>query len=380
VTSDEQAFSRFAAPLAYSPIKLFHITAWVAVPLLVSVAVMFGGCAAQSPPRPPRVQRPEAVSDLSVAQVGTSVELRFTVPDTATDGQSLTKPLEIVILRTVTRAGENPSPTMTSAPIATLQGADLAQYVPAGKLEYGDLFDHAEFQRLAGNTLTYQVRGLTRGFRNRTLESALSNAATVRLLDVPQPPSGLAVEPTASALQLRWSVPTETATGKAVNSSTRYRVYRSETGKPGSYQSIGESPDAAFSDASFEFGHLYSYRVRALVTEAGETAESADSASVGIVPRDVFPPMAPAGLTGLYTANGVELIWSPNPEPDLAGYNLYRTGSGGRSTKLNPELLLSPLYRDTAVTSGLRYTYRVTALDKNGNESSPSAEVTVDVP
>ena len=89
---------------------------------------------------------------------------------------------------------------------------------------------------------------------------------------------------------------------------------------------------------------------------------------------------APAGLTGLYTANGVELIWSPNPEQDLAGYNIYGIGPDGKSTKLNPELLRSPVYHDTAVTSGLRYTYRVTALDKNGNESSPSAEVTVDVP
>jgi len=338
------------------------------------------GCAAQSPPRPPRVQRPEAVRDLSATQVGTSVDLRFTVPDTATDGQGLTKPLEIVILRTVTRAGENPAPAMTSTPIVTLQGADLAQHISAGKLGYRDSSDRTEFQRLAGSTLTYQVRGVTRGFRGRPLESAPSKPATVRLLDVPRPPSGLAVEPSASALQLRWSAPTETVIGTAVSSVTRYRIYRSETGKPESYQPIGESPEATFSDASFEFGHLYSYRVRALVSEAGETAESADSASVQIIPRDVFPPAAPAGLTGLYTANGVELIWSPNPEPDLAGYNIYRIGSGGRPTKLNPELLLSPLYRDTAVTSGLRYTYRVTAVDKNGNESSPAAEVTVDVP
>jgi hypothetical protein len=326
------------------------------------------------------VQRPVAVSDLSGTQVGASVALRFTVPDTATDGQGLTKPLEIIILRTLTRPGENPSSAMASAPIVTLQGADLAQYISAGKLEYRDSFNRVDLRRLAGSTLTYQVRGLTRGFHSRALESALSNPATVRLLDVPQPPSDVAVEATASALQLRWSVPTETVTGKTFNSATQYRLYRSETCKPGSYQSIGESRDADFSDPNFEFGHLYCYRVRALVTEAGKTAQSADSASVQIVPQDVFPPMAPSGLTGLYTANAVELIWSPDPEADLAGYNIYRIGDDGRPTKLNPELLLSPLYRDTAVSSGLRYTYRVTALDKSGNESSPSAEVTVDVP
>jgi len=306
------------------------------------------------------------------------MELRFTVPDKATDGQGLTKPLEVDILRAVTRPGEKSAPAMTSAPLVILKGADLARHT--GKLEYRDSFDGAEFRRLSGYALTYQVRGLTRGFRGRPLDSAPSNAATVQLLDVPQPPSALAIEPTASALQLRWSAPAETVMGKIVSSATQYRIYRSETGKPGPYQSVGESQDTTFSDPDFEFGHLYSYRVRALVTQAGETAESADSASVEIVPRDVFPPAAPAGLTGLYTANGVELIWSPNLESDLAGYDIYRLGPGERSKKLNPELLRSPLYRDTAVVSGLRYTYRVTAVDKNGNESASSAEIAVDVP
>jgi hypothetical protein len=348
--------------------------------VICAICAWWLGCAAQSPPRPPRVQRPEAVKDLFATQIGTAAELRFTVPDTATDGQGLTRPLEIEIFRTLTRPGEKTALATNSAPIATLQGADLARHTSARKLEYRDAFDRAGFQGLIGGTLMYQVRGLTRGFRGRPLESAPSNTARLRLLDVPQPPSGVAVEPTPSALQLRWSAPTETVTGKAVGSVDRYRVYRSETGKPGSYQSIGESPETSFSDASFEFGRLYSYRVRALVSEAGETAASADSASVEIVPRDVFPPAAPAGLTGLSTANGVELIWSPNPEPDLAGYNIYRIGPDGKPAKLNSELLRSPLYRDAAVTSGTRYTYRVTAVDKSGNESAPSAEVAVEVP
>jgi fibronectin type 3 domain-containing protein len=69
-----------------------------------------------------------------------------------------------------------------------------------------------------------------------------------------------------------------------------------------------------------------------------------------------------------------------NSETDLAGYHVYR--SAARDSKgelLTPDLLLSPAYRDTAVESGHRYWYTVTAVDRAGNESAPSASVEVDV-
>lgn len=347
--------------------------------LICAICGLLVGCAAQSPPRPPRVERPEAVRDLAASQVGATIELHFTLPDTATDGEGLTKPLEVEILRAVVHPGEKPGPAISATPLLSLQGVDLARHTFAGKVEYTDSLDRADFQRFVGSALTYQVRGLTRGFRGRPIESALSNTATVRILDVPEAPADPTVQSTASALDLRWSAPTRTLTGKPLTTVDRYRIYRSETGKPGSYSAVGESPETSFADANFEFGHLYAYRVRALLAEAGQTAESTDSPSVQIVPRDVFPPAAPAGLTGVYTTQGVDLIWSPDTEADLAGYNIYRSTAGGKPVKLNAELLRSPLYHDTAVTTG-RYTYRVTAVDSNGNESAPSEGVSVDVP
>jgi hypothetical protein len=41
--------------------------------------------------------------------------------------------------------------------------------------------------------------------------------------------------------------------------------------------------------------------------------------------------------------------------------------------------LLSPAYRDTSVQPGHRYWYSVTAVDRSGNESVPSASVAVEV-
>jgi fibronectin type 3 domain-containing protein len=40
----------------------------------------------------------------------------------------------------------------------------------------------------------------------------------------------------------------------------------------------------------------------------------------------------------------------------------------------------APEYNDTAVTAGQTYGYRVTAIDKTGNESDPGAEVRAQAP
>jgi hypothetical protein len=73
----------------------------------------------------------------------------------------------------------------------------------------------------------------------------------------------------------------------------------------------------------------------------------------------------------------VDLEWLDNTEPDLAGYNVYRsTTSGSGFVKLNHSLILVSNFRDKtpldpAVTN---YFYRVTAVDTTGNESSVSSE------
>lgn len=334
------------------------------------------------------MQRPEAVRDLAVKQVGRSLEISFTAPKLGVDGESLTKPLEIEIVGRVLPPGTPAVPShvadssgeTAAAPVVTLRSEDLARLAVAGKIEYRDGLSAGDFNRSVGARFAFQVGGLTRGFRGRPIEGDLSNGAALTLLDVPKPVTGLSIEPGQSALRLRWSPPAETITGRPAGFITNYRVYRSETGKPGSYRLLGVAHEATYDDSNFEFGRLYSYKVRALAAEGAQTAESEDSAAVEIVPRDTFPPAVPAGLTGLYTSGAIELIWSPNLEPDLAGYNVYRREEGAGQVKLNPELLHSPVYRDAAVTPGHRYAYRVTAVDRSGNESPPSAEAEVEAP
>jgi hypothetical protein len=325
------------------------------------------------------VERPLPVRDLTVNQVGSAIEIRFTLPTEAVDGADLTKPLEVEIFR---KPGQYPADVVFRQSWLSLKPADLGKPDAEGKVNYTAQLPADEFRRSIGETLNFEVQTLTRGFRGRPIESEPSNVAALTVLDVPQPVTGLAVETTKAALNLHWSAPSMTLTGSPVSTVSAYEVYRSER-EPGSaartaiYRLMGEAHDTSYEDANFEFGHPYSYKVRAVVSVNGRQAETQDSAPVEITPRDVFPPAVPAGLSGLYTSGAVELIWSPNLEPDLAGYNLLRREEGGQPKRLNQELLRSPLYRDIDVTSGHHYFYQVTAVDLSGNESAPSPEVEV---
>ncbi len=94
----------------------------------------------------------------------------------------------------------------------------------------------------------------------------------------------------------------------------------------------------------------------------------------GVEP-DTDPPAAPTGLTATANNARVDLNWSDNSEPDLAGYTVFRADTaGGPYTSLAPGLAAS-VYSDTGVVNGTTYYYVVTATDTSGNESANSNEV-----
>jgi fibronectin type 3 domain-containing protein len=118
-----------------------------------------------------------------------------------------------------------------------------------------------------------------------------------------------------------------------------------------------------------------------------DLVESADSVPATFTPRDVFPPAAPTNLeiTIISATNQapayIELSWGISPEGDLAGYSVYRSeGENSPGERVSTDILPSPTFRDISVTPGRRYYYRVSALDRAGNESPKSSAAVAEVP
>ena len=90
---------------------------------------------------------------------------------------------------------------------------------------------------------------------------------------------------------------------------------------------------------------------------------------------DMEPPAAPTGLVAAAGNETVSLDWNNNSEPDLAGYNVYRsTTQGSGYSKLNISLLADSNYVDNDVDNFTSYYYVVTAVDTSSNSSAYSTE------
>jgi len=93
----------------------------------------------------------------------------------------------------------------------------------------------------------------------------------------------------------------------------------------------------------------------------------------GSASNSVTEPTAPP-------AHSVILNWEAGPS-SVEGYYVYRSEvSGGPYQRITSSLVTSPTYTDTTVQSGGHYFYVVTSAKKNGDESTYSNEVAVNIP
>jgi Abnormal spindle-like microcephaly-assoc'd, ASPM-SPD-2-Hydin len=86
--------------------------------------------------------------------------------------------------------------------------------------------------------------------------------------------------------------------------------------------------------------------------------------------------------TGTAIAHSVNLSWSaPASSTDpVAGYNIYRSLSGGALQLLNSTPVTGVTYVDSSVVSGSTYAYTAESVDANGEQSVPSNQIEVTVP
>jgi len=367
----------FENPYAHG--SVFHL----AMALFVLSQVL-GGCASPSEPVERKPPVAEAVTDLRAEQTANQVVLTFTLPTETVDRRPLSDPLAIEIYRGIGAPGADSEAHMSL--LVTVPSAEASQYASQGHVRYVDSLEPQDFAQRNVAGASYSVR--TRASVKKDSES--SNVAYLLIRPAFEPIADLQTRVTPSAIVLSWTAPAKTLTGSSPP-VTGYRMYRAEVSSGESSRTplakIGESESPAFEDAQFEFGKTYLYSVRSVVGSGVEALESADSNLVTITPRDTFPPAAPLGLVVAVvpreadTPAHLELSWAISPETDVAGYNVYRSDeAGSQGVHLNPELLLTPAFRDMNVQTGHPYFYAVTAVDRFGNESPASETVSSGVP
>jgi hypothetical protein len=389
-------FARKEAPLAptlYSIVSIFVLS------------LFMGGCAAPGEPIERKPQVPTAVADLAATQSGNTVVLTFTLPKDTVDHHPLKEPPAVEIYRavrpTLSATPNTPGLDVTPKLVATIPSEMIGHYSDQGHFRYLDALAPSDFPPHVDAVASYTVRGRSSVKR----ESEDSNVATLPVFPAFEAIVDLKPEVTHGGVALSWTPPQKTLTGSAPPIAS-YHIYRAEiqaataTQAPAAASNIPGTPKPketltqiastiapTYIDTQAEFDHTYAYSVRSVAQYPNGALESADSNSVVVAPKDVFPPAAPQGLVAVFVPKQgdvpahLEMSWAINAETDIAGYNVYRSEQDGvAGTRMNAELLRTPAFRDTSTIAGGRYSYSVTAVDRAGNESPASDAVSAGIP
>jgi hypothetical protein len=147
-------------------------------------------------------------------------------------------------------------------------------------------------------------------------------------------------------------------------------------GRPLTARPLGS---AAYDDEAVQPGEAWCYVARTAVSTE-PVVESAPSAEACVSVRDVAAPAAPLGVAVLAREGGLEVSWSPSPEPDLFAYRVYRAGPGAEPERVAEVPGGETSFRDTALSPGVAYAYAISAVDRAGNESAHSTRVEGSLP
>ncbi|MGA8151278.1 MAG: hypothetical protein WB952_10040 [Terriglobales bacterium] len=349
-------------------------------------------CGVPGIPKPPSLDLPQPVSDLRAIRKGDSVYLGWSVPAKTTDFLAIRRP-------GITRICRSTSPAMTdcAAPAGEVAAPSLAaagakqigssKALPKLQSTYKDSVPQSLLSADPSAQLFYAVSVLNQNGRT----AGLSNVVTVPAIVAPPPPSGFQAHIVPEGVLLTWTPIPHPAEISGIGYA--YRAYRRPEGGDAD-TIVGELPLDTTSptqllDHSFEWEKAYSYRVTVVTFLNGSGKpesqfESDDSTSATVLAHDIFAPSVPSGLQAVFSGVGqqpfIDLIWAPDTDADLAGYNVYRREESGESRKMNTELVKPPAFRDLNVTAGHTYFYSVTAVDARGNESARSGEESERVP
>ena len=365
-------------------------------------AAALAGCGKQGPPLPPLKAVPATTKDLAATQQGGQIVLSFSYPKTTAAGLALPGIAAVEVLEASRAAGSDGKP----APM------DAKQFAPLGKPQ----------TRVAGADLTAATAGdrivislpvppappvpaatpapatkpsatpapattpappstpplMAHYYAVRTLgtegdRSELSNISAVVPKTPPPAPERLTVTPRADGVLVEWAGVPGAAGG--------YNIYRRDAQERfhGQPVHVSGAEERSWLDSTAHFGQSYIYTVTALA-QREPAVESAVGSEHEVRYQDRYPPPVPGDLVALAEPGRIRLVWRSVEADDLAGYIVYRRLGNGSFERITSQPVTAPEYNDTVLTAGQTYGYRVTAIDKTGNESDPGAEVRAEAP
>jgi hypothetical protein len=355
--------------------------------LIVAISSLLG-CGVPGAPLPPSADIPRFVGDLKAVRKGDTVTLTWTTPTETSDGELIRKPGKMLVQRALRseQSSELAFQTISELPLQ-----------PTLKENRGN-------QATATDTLTNLLGPGGAGFAVYTVLAqghngksfGLPNRVSVPLVPNLAPPQKISASAVPTGIMLAWEPSGAVPTTANTQTQYTYKILRRLQGAKEPVlvtQLNAANPEKRFIDTGIEWEKSYQYWIVPVTlwqegNRKGEI-EGDDSPVAEVLAHDSFPPANPSGIEAVFSAapqsagatnSFIDITWTANTEPDLAGYNVYRHIGNEQPVKINSDLVKTPRFADPGVQPGMKYFYSVTAVDLRGNESGKSEETSETVP
>ena len=316
---------------------------------------LFPACGKKGPPLPPESNVPAAVSDLRTWPREGALFLGWTVPTRNVDGSKLQDLLGFKVFR----SDRSMNSSCPECPVNFRAVAEIDIDYPRGaQVEAGRVL----WQDPAVKPQT-EYTYFVLAYNPYKSPSPDSNRVKVFWDDPPSAPEGVRIRSESQALEISWefSFPRmEEGAGIGFN------LYRRTEGDRFALFPSNPEPvkGTRFVDGGLQNGKKYFYEIRAVRNVQGTLIEGPASAVAEGIPEKQILPSPPRGLVAAFQEGGVALRWDENPEPDVAGYNLYRRAADEETfRKINLAPVKDRYYLDATADPKKSYTYRLKAVD-----------------
>jgi len=215
----------------------------------------------------------------------------------------------------------------------------------------------------AGNTYSYRVRAQDSNGSLGPYSNVLS-VTTTSTSGGPSAPTNLTAAANRNGpMNLSWS-PSTSSVGIA-----DYQVFRCQGVGCANFAELGTATGTSYLDSNVLSGTTYSYEVRA-VDNNGSYSPFSNIASNTTVGSQ--PPTAPGNLTATpVSTTQINLSWTASTSSiGLANYVVQRCQGAGCSSFSQIGTPTGTTFSDTGLVPATNYSYRVEAIDIEGNVSS----------
>ncbi len=323
---------------------------------------------------------PLKITNLSVSQVGSNMELKFAFPSLLSDNKTLDKDdiSKVYVYHSNTRIPEEKFRKKSSLILKIkepekllVNGSSFIITIPF-KLKNLDKVEH--------NFGVIYYKG-----KKRSPMSAISSINTIIPYNII---SKVNLEQERKMTLVKWDKPMFDVLKKEISQIAGFNVYRKiekdktdeedmsqvkldeEETEP-IYKKINTEliKKEYFEDTDISINGKYFYKI---TTVYNKKIESAYSKIVSIQLQDIYPPEIPENLF-VFKGDGFMLLnWEEVKDKDLSHYIIYRKRSKkGRFKKISDNTIKSR-YKDKNIKKGIMFYYYVIAVDKKGNESERS--------